>query len=66
MVMISPMRAKRFWRELSLWELGKQTNIEPARLSLIERGYKKPRPDEIKRIAEALGCSMSELLPNDQ
>ena len=62
--MISPLRIKRFLSELTLYDLGLRTGVDPARLSLIERGYKIPRPDEKARLANALGCASSEIFPD--
>jgi transcriptional regulator with XRE-family HTH domain len=59
--MISKMRAKRFFRELSLYELGQQTNIDASRLSLIERRFKRPSAEEAQRIAEVLNCAPGDL-----
>jgi len=61
--MITPMKRKRFFQEISLWELSRQVDIQPTRLSLIERGFKQPHPDEMQKIAEALKCSPQELFP---
>jgi hypothetical protein len=63
--MISPLRMKRFLSELTLYDLGLWTRIDPARLSLIERGYKVPRPDEKERLANALRCNSSEIFPDE-
>jgi transcriptional regulator with XRE-family HTH domain len=63
--MISPLRLKRFFSELTLYDLGLLTGIDPARLSLIERNYKIPRPDEKERLANALRCNSSEIFPDE-
>lgn len=59
--MISPLREKRFFSELSIYDLSQRTGIDPARISLIERGYKVPREDEKKKIAQALDCQVKEI-----
>ena len=64
--MISPLRAKRFFAELSIYDLEQKTGIDPARISLLERGYKHAREDEKRRIAEALGCKIAEVFPETQ
>lgn len=61
--MISPLRRKRFFGELSIYALGQKTGIDPARISLIERGYKIPREDEKEKIAQALDCQVEEIFP---
>jgi len=64
--MISPMRKRRFFEEITLWELGRQIGTDPARLSVIERNYKQPSNDEKQRIAAALGCEVSDIFPETQ
>ena len=61
--MLSPLRTKRFFNEMSIYDLGKITGIDPARISLIERDYKVPREDEKEKIAQALGCEVEEIFP---
>ena len=61
--MISPLREKRFFSELSIYELSQKTGIDPARISLIERGYKIPREDEKTKIAESLTCPINDIFP---
>ena len=64
--MISPLRQKRFFEELSIYDLGQKTGIDPAKISLIERGYKVPRKDEKEIIAEALNCEISDIFPRNK
>ena len=61
--MISPLREKRFFCELSIYDLSQKTGIDPARISLIERGYKAPREDEKKKLAKVLGCEPKDIFP---
>lgn len=63
--MISPLREKRFFGELSIYDLSQKTDIDPAKISLIERGYKVPREDEKKKIAKVLKCEVKEIFPNN-
>ncbi|MBI5554805.1 MAG: helix-turn-helix transcriptional regulator [Elusimicrobia bacterium] len=63
--MISPLRKKRILSEQSIYEVGKKTGIDTARISLIERGYKLPREDEKKKFAEAIGCSVDEIFTSE-
>ena len=51
--MISSLRQRRFFAEMSIHELGKRTGIDPAKISLIERGYKKARDEEKNRLETA-------------
>ena len=41
-----PMRVKRFFRGMSLDELGSRTGIDQGKLSRIERDYIKPKKNE--------------------
>lgn len=61
--MLSPLRTKRFFNEMSIYDLGKVTGIDPARISLIERGYKTPRDEEKEKFAQALDCKAEEIFP---
>jgi len=61
--MISPLREKRFFGELTIYDLSKRTGIDPARISLMERGYKIPREDEKKKIAKVLSCKAIDIFP---
>lgn len=62
--MISRLRAKRFFAELSIYDLGKLTGIDPARLSLIERDLKTPKDEERERTSQALKCRPDEIFPD--
>jgi len=62
--MISPLREKRFFKEMSIYDLSVKTGINPARISLMERGYKTPTEEEKKKIAKALGCEVPEIFRN--
>jgi transcriptional regulator with XRE-family HTH domain len=64
--MISPLRAKRFFAQMSIYDLSVKTGIDPARISLIEREYKTPRDDEKERLAKALGCGVGEIFPTNK
>lgn len=64
--MITPMREKRFYSQLSIYQLGQRTGIDPAKISLIERGFKIPRQDEKERLANALNCTVNDLFPMEE
>jgi len=64
--MISPLREKRFFGELSIYDLGQKTDIDPARISLIERGFKTPKENEKRKIAEILGCKVTDIFPESE
>ena len=59
--MISPLREKRFFAELTIYDLNQKTGIDPCRISLIERGYKTPREDEKQKMAKALACKVEDI-----
>jgi transcriptional regulator with XRE-family HTH domain len=61
--MISPLRKKRLLAEKSIYDIGRNTGIDPAKISLIERGYKVPRSDEKKNLALALECQVEDIFP---
>ena len=62
--MISPLREKRLLSEQSIYEVSRKTDIDAARISLIERGYKTPRQDEKEKLSKALDCSVDEVFPS--
>jgi transcriptional regulator with XRE-family HTH domain len=64
--MISPLRQKRFFSEMTIYDLSIRTGIDPARISLLERNYKVPQESEKRELAKALSCRVSEIFPNDK
>jgi len=58
--MISPMKLERIKRGLSQIDLWMQTGIPQWRISLIERGL-PPKPDERRKLAQALRVSEDEI-----
>jgi transcriptional regulator with XRE-family HTH domain len=58
----SAIRARRDRLGLTLEALAERTGVSRAMLSEIERGAKNPTIRVVVRIAEALGCSVSQLL----
>lgn len=52
-----PWRAMREAAGISLRELARRTDLNPGRLSIIERGI-QPNPDEERRIREALAKAL--------
>ena len=59
------MRVKRFFAQMSIYDLGLRSGIQPSKLSLIERGCVTPRLDEKEKLAEALGCEVEELFEQE-
>jgi transcriptional regulator with XRE-family HTH domain len=48
------IRKRRLISELTQYDMEKLTGISQARLSLIERGYRKPNPEELEKLSEVL------------
>lgn len=63
--MISVLRKKRFFKELSIYDISQETGIDPSRISLLERGYKTPKNDEKEKLAKVFGCKVKELFPEN-
>lgn len=63
--MISPLRTKRFFMEMSIYDVSKVTGIDPPKISLIERDLKKARDDEKEKFAIALKCTVDEIFLSD-
>ena len=61
--MVSPLRLKRFIKGLTLYDIRQETGIDTAKLSLMERGYVAPKPEEKEKLARALGCAAVEIFP---
>lgn len=61
----SPIKHARIDRNLTLFDLGRLTRINPGRLSMIERSLVTARPDEVERIAVALGTRAEELFATE-
>ena len=57
------LREARLLRELTQMDLRLRTGINQNKISWIERGYVEPRPDEKKRLAEALQLPVEQLFP---
>ena len=56
------LRRLRLKAGLSLHELGDKCNLTHASLSFLERGITKGNLGTIKRIADALGCRVENLV----
>lgn len=57
---VSKLELKRREKFLSQWDLARETGIIQTRLSLIERGETKPKPEEVRAISRALGVTLEE------
>lgn len=55
------LRDIRMSQNLSMKALGEISGMSPSAIGHIEAGMSKPRPDTLKRIADALCCSVDDL-----
>ena len=60
--MLTNLRLIRLKKEVPLWQLASAANISAGQLSKIEVGRIKPKSDQLKKIAELLGCIPDGLL----
>lgn len=60
------IKARRLEQKLSLEALAERTGVSRAMLSDIERGVKSPTVRVVSQIAEGLGCTVSQLLGEQQ
>lgn len=63
--MISKIKEKRFFLGLSQYDLALKTKIPQCTISLLERGYVRPKEKEKKAIAKVLNCSVNEIFGGD-
>jgi len=63
--MLSPLRQKRLFQELTIYDLERRTGLNTAKISLIERGYRDPRDDEKQKLAKALKCRVEDIFPEN-
>lgn len=60
------LKEKRFFKGFNQYDISLKTGIPQSKISLIERGYVNPKPDEKQKIAEALGCRVSEVFAENE
>ena len=60
---MNPLRRTRILQEKSIHLVGYQAAIDSGRLSLIERGLRKPTPEEKRRLAKVLKARIRDLFP---
>ena len=63
--MLSSLRKKRLFQEMTIYDLERRTGLNPAKISLIERGYRSPRNDEKLKLAKALNCKVEDIFPGN-
>jgi transcriptional regulator with XRE-family HTH domain len=56
-----PVRAYRLRVGLSQRKLGRIADLSESQISCIERRWMKPYPNQLKRLARALGVKVSDL-----
>jgi len=54
------LKLARTSKRIKQLELARQIGISPSRLSLIENGWAKPRPEELSALRKALGLDEGE------
>jgi len=60
---ISSLRLTRLLMGKSQYEVSRATGISQTEVSLFERGFRIPSPEQVKRLAHALRKSVEELFP---
>ncbi|MGW2934822.1 helix-turn-helix domain-containing protein [Streptomyces sp. NPDC001156] len=56
------LRRRRIERGLNQVELAAKVGITPSHMSVVERGRRGASPRVLNRLAEALGCEITDLL----
>lgn len=59
--MLSPIKRVRLEQGRPQFQVAAEVGIHPARLSLIETGRASAKPDELTRLAHALGVAVDVL-----
>jgi len=59
------LKLTRITKHISQWDLSQQTGIPNYRISLIENGRVKPKPEELTLLAEALGTTVEAIEGNN-
>ena len=61
---MTPLQRKREEAGLKLTELASRAQYDPTILSKIEHGKRRMSVDDVMRLARAIGCHPSDLLPD--
>lgn len=59
------VRRARIGRAMTIRDLSRASGVNHSAISLIERGKRSPWPRTLKRLADALGVEIRELLKDD-
>jgi len=62
---MNPLRRVRVLQEKSIHLVALKAKIDSGKLSLIERGLRKPTPDEKRRLSKALRARIRDLFPEE-
>lgn len=60
------LKESRENRELKQADLAKRTGLQPSAISQFETGQREPSPENLKKLADALGVSVDFLLSGDE
>ena len=60
------LKLARVKQRKSQYVLSFETGIPQSTLSLIEQGFRQPKPEEIKKITKALDSKVNELFPDSE
>lgn len=60
--MLTNLRFIRLKKEIPLWQLASAVQLSPGQISKIETGRIKPKINDLRKIAEQLGCGIDGLL----
>ncbi|MDR7323411.1 MULTISPECIES: helix-turn-helix domain-containing protein [Catenuloplanes] len=59
------LRRRRIANGMSLSQLAEVTSASKGHLSELERGTRNPSPELLAAIARALGCGVTDLMPDE-
>ena len=62
---MKPLRRERILQGKSIHQISHKTDIDSAKISLIERGLKDPTPDEKRMLAKVLRSRIRDLFPKE-
>jgi XRE family transcriptional regulator, fatty acid utilization regulator len=62
LVKLTRLKRRRLEKGWTLDQLAEESGLSATTLGFLERGVRQPRPSNITRLAEALGCQPGELM----
>jgi transcriptional regulator with XRE-family HTH domain len=66
LVRLTRLKRRRLEKGWSLTDLARESGLSRQTLSFLERGEREPRPANIARLAEVLGCTPAQLMEPEQ